>query len=417
MHIAIVGPIDTNDIRKFLATSSESLPSGYSGAPLLASLIGQLLEQGHAVSAITLSRGMPLNSTAFVVANGPNFSVTYCPMRPKAWAPNGLLLGRIVDLFAFERRSLAVAIKNRRPDVVHAHWAYEFGAAALATKLPCVVTSHDSPFDIAKISSKEKLTVSGYRWLRTLIAKKVLKRANYVTTVSPYLKEQIQPITTCNVQVIPNPVDDLALSLAASKLSSNTPEIAMVCNGWDARKNPEPGLLAFNQLMQDIPGASMHLYGNDFGPDQTAEIWCKAKGIEKGMHFHGAVPHKQLLKELAQRDLLLHTSIEESFGMVIAEAMAMGLPVVAGNASGAVPWVVGDSGTLCDIRDPANVASALIKALTQERYAAASENGIAAVKARFTTSAVADAFIATYKAAIVTTRVSKTSTKTREVAQ
>lgn len=328
-------------------------------------------------------------------------------MRPRAWGINGLLLGRIVDLFSFERRSLTYAIKNTKPDIVHAHWAYEFGAAALRSGFPHVITSHDSPFDIAQMASKEKITVSSYRWLRTLIAKKVLKSARCVTTVSPYLQQRIQPITTCKVLVVPNPVDDLALALATPRLPKISPAIAMVCNGWDARKNPEPGLLAFTQLMNDMPGATMHLYGNDFGPGQTAETWCKAKGIEKGMHFHGAVPHKQLLKELAQHDLLLHTSIEESFGMVIAEAMAMGLPVVAGNASGAVPWVVGEHGELCDVRSSAGVCTAIKAALGIDRYKQNSQNGISITRERFSPVSITDSYLTHYQRAIEKNNIAK----------
>ncbi|PQA77456.1 glycosyltransferase family 4 protein [Rhodoferax sp. TS-BS-61-7] len=417
MHIAIVGPIATNDIQQYLNGSHEKLPVGYSGAPLLASLIGSLIERGHTVSAITLSKDIALDEKGFVKAYGPNFSISYCVMRPRAWAPNRFMPGRIVDLFALEKRLLIAAINEAKPDVVHAHWAYEFGAAAISVKYPHVITSHDSPFDIARISNSEKLTICAYRWLRTLIAKNVLRRANYVTTVSPYLRDKIQPITRCKVQVIPNPVDDCALALAERRQSNNRPTIVMVCNGWDARKNPEPGLLAFTKLKIKMPGATMHLYGNDFGPNQTAETWCKAKGIENGMHFHGAVQHKQLLKELARHDLLLHTSIEESFGMVIAEAMAMGLPVVAGNASGAVPWVVGDSGMLCNIRDSDDIAAALVEALSAQRYAASSSSGIDSIKNRFTTTAVTNEFFAIYKAAISAWPTDHTNSATKGVVE
>nr|WP_315496542.1 glycosyltransferase family 4 protein [uncultured Rhodoferax sp.] len=400
MHIGLVGPIATADIKHLLTGDATQLPKGYAGGPLLATLIGELLSRGHTVSAFTLSNDLPLQANRTVTATGNRFTLHYVPMRPKAWRPNGWLPGRITDLFRFEIRGLSQAIAQANPEVLHAHWVYEFALAAIETRIPHVITCHDSPYTIAKLNSTSRPTRSLYRWLRVLMARKTFKTAKYITAVSPYMRDEVQAMTSTLIHVVPNPVDDLALALATPRLPNSSPAIAMVCNGWDARKNPEPGLLAFNQLTQDMPGATMHLYGNDFGPGQTAETWCKAKGIEKSMHFHGAVPHKQLLKELAKRDLLLHTSIEESFGMVIAEAMAMGLPVVAGNASGAVPWVVGDSGTLCDITNTESIRTALIHTLNSDLYTDYSKKRIVSTAERFTTTMVVDDFYHLYATSI-----------------
>lgn len=400
MHIGLVGPIATADIKHLLNCETVGLPVGYSGGPLLATLIGELLARGHTVSAFTLSNDLPLKATGTVTATGNNFSLSYIPMRPRAWRPNGWLPGRIVDLYRFEIDLLQRAIKLKNPDVLHAHWVYEFALAAMRTNLPHVITCHDSPYTIAKLNSTSRPTRSLYRWLRVLMALKTFKGAKIITAVSPYMKNEVQALTATPIQVVPNPVDSYATTSAMARTAPISPSIAMVCNGWDARKNPEPGLLAFSTLIKGNPGATMHLYGSDFGPGQTAETWCKAKGVEQGMVFHGAIPHKQLLQELATHDLLLHTSIEESFGMVIAEAMALGLPVVAGESSGAVPWVVGNDGTLCDITDPAAITAALRETLESACYADLSMRGIESVRRRFTTPAVVDQFYALYEQAV-----------------
>lgn len=402
MHIGLVGPIATADIKHLLDGDITRLPKGYAGGPLLATLITELLARGHTVSAFTLTNDLPLKTDAAVTVKGADdrFSLHYVPMRPKAWRPNGWLPGRIMDLFRFEIQGLKRAILERQPEVLHAHWVYEYALAAIETRIPHVITCHDSPYTIAKLNSTRRPTQSLYRWLRVLMARNTFKAAKYITAVSPYMREEVRGMTSTAIHVVPNPVDDSALALAVPKLTSNSPAIAMVCNGWDARKNPEPGLIAFSQLLADIPGATMHLYGNDFGPGQTAEIWCKSKGIEAGLHFHGAIPHKQLLKQLAHHNLLLHTSIEESFGMVLAEAMALGLPVVAGKHSGAVPWVVGAQGELCDVRSSEAVLSALKAALIPENYKNNSENGILSIKERFSQASVANNYIDHYRLAI-----------------
>lgn len=397
MHIAIVGPIATADVKHLLHDGVATRPCGYSGGPLLATLIGELIGRGHTVSAFTLSNDLPLQSRGSVEAHGTNFTLNYSPMRPRAWRPNGWLPGRIVDLYRFEIDGLRHAIEQAQPDVVHAHWTYEFALAALQTKIPHVVTCHDSPYTIAKLASSSRPTQSLYRWLRVIMARKVFRSTRCLTAVSPYMRDKVKSLTSVEIAVVPNPVDNHALLAARPRHVPSAPRLAMVCNGWNNWKNPIAGLLAFRQLQNIRPQAELHLFGADFGPGQTAESWCKANGIDVGLVFHGSVTHHHLLDSLSRLDLLLHPSLEESFGVVIAEAMAMGLPVVAGKASGAVPWVMGGIGGLCDVTQPSAIAKALEETLQPERYAQLSQQGIAAIHERFSTAAVVDQFYALYQ--------------------
>lgn len=66
----------------------------------------------------------------------------------------------------------------------------------------------------------------------------------------------------------------------------------------------------------------------------------------------GAVPFKDMPKHYRQMDVLLMPSVREGFGLVVAEAMACGLPVVASNCS-AIPELVdnGKGGFLCPVGD------------------------------------------------------------------
>jgi len=397
MHIGIVGPIASADIVHLLDDDSLRLPKGYAGAPLLVCLIEGLLQRGHRVSAFSVSADMPLNRKASVTAGGKKFSISFCPMRPRAWQPNGWLPGRIVDFFGFERNALQHAIKREAPDVIHAHWAYEFALAALATKIPHVVTCHDSPYKVARLASCSRLTVSAYRWLRILMARKVMRNSKCMTAVSPYMRDEIQALTTARIAVVPNPVDNLALALARHREVPVVPRLAMVCNGWSDLKNPQPALLAFAELRISSPDAELHLFGHDFGPGETAESWCTQRRIENGMVFHGSLPHQRLLQSLAELDLLLHPSLEESFGVVIAEALTMGLPVVAGKSSGAVPWVVGGGGHLCDVRSPEDIKKTLLSVLDSKRYGRLSSEGMASARDRFSADQVIDQYLNLYK--------------------
>ncbi len=401
MHIAIVGPIATEDIRHLLEGEVTDLPVGYSGAPLLVTLIAELLRRGHRITAVTLSGEMAFDWRQSVRAKSVNLEMIYVPMRRRAWQPNGWRLGRIVDLYALERRGLQYAIEQAAPDVVHAHWSYEFAWAAQRSGLPTLITCHDSPFLVARMYNQSRPTRSLYRWLKAGMAWHVLRHARHVTAVSPYMREQAQPLCKCLVTVVPNPlpysVCDKALDLSCQP-DPHSPLLAMVANGWSKLKNPEPAMKAFARFRIRKPGARLKMFGSDFGPGECAELWARRNGLAVGMEFIGRVPYAQLLDELAAADVLVHPSLEETFGMTIAEAMALGVPVIGGARSGAVPWVIGEGGILVDVTSAAAIEQALLDILNNpERYRTMAEGARARVLEHFTVASVADAYETIYQ--------------------
>lgn len=86
-------------------------------------------------------------------------------------------------------------------------------------------------------------------------------------------------------------------------------------------------------------------------------------GLDDVVEFRGWVPYDELPRIYAQASALVLGSLpvpfwEEQFGMVLVEAMAGHVPVVAA-ASGAIPEVVGESGTLFTPGDWLGLADAL----------------------------------------------------------
>ena len=399
MHIALVGPISTDSIAPFLGEHGGRLPPGYVGAPLMGTLIGELLKRGYQVSAFTTSPGVQLGKNEWVIADGERFRIHYCGLRPHSFRPKHGHLGRASDVFSLERSSLRNAILSAAPDVVHAHWTYEFGLAAIETGLPHVITCHDAPHLVLKYMPNL------YRLVRYWMARRCLARANVVTAVSPFLRTEVQPICPATIEVIPNPLPkavferDARLNGAAKSI--HEPAVAMVMNGWGKLKNPEPALRAFHALRKRLPGAEMHLYGADFGPGERAEQWGRTAGITDGMRFFGKLPHLELLRNLKKADVLLHPSLLESCPMGVAEAMALGLPVVGGTKSGGLPWVVGEGGILVDVTKPQAMADALYRLLDDEgaRDRAAREASGRARKL-FAVETVADMYEVQYRLAL-----------------
>ncbi|MBC7732914.1 MAG: glycosyltransferase family 4 protein [Bacteriovorax sp.] len=397
LHIGIAAPIATADIAHLLDSQVAPLPRGYAGAPLLGTLIEELLRRGHRVSAFTLSSDLPLDDGSTVVLKGHNLTLYCCPMRPRAWPFNGSRVGRIVDLYAFERRGLERAIAHAKPDVVHAHWAYEFAWAALRSGLPHVVTCHDSPFVIARF--QRDFRHGAYRWLRAGMAWHVLRQARHVTTVSPYMVAQIQPLCRAAVSVVPNPITERAF--ARPRIAQpGRQRVLMVANGWDVRKNGEAALRAFALLSESLPGAELQVFGHDHGEGESAHRWWQQIGLKGRVSFVGGVTHEQVLAAMAQADVFMHAALEESFGAVLAEALAIGTPVVAGAASGAVPWVVGDAGRLVDVTRPESIAAALRDLLTDAAESSRLGHvGSERVRSMFSAEAVTAAYEHAYEIA------------------
>lgn len=361
MKIGIAGPISTESVARFIEGDVSSLPVGYGGAPLLGTLIGGLLARGHQVFAYTTSPNLP----HAVMAQGGRFKIYYCPARKHSVRMNGWHLGRIVDFFRLERRYLVQAMRMDNPDIVHAHWAYEFALATIAFGKPHVVTCHDAPQEVLKYMPNL------YRLGRYFMALKAMRAAQKLTTVSPYMSELLGPLVHKDIEVIPNPIPPMIAHQIldhSRQLSLTAPVVVMVANGWGRRKNPQAGLLAFAKLRTLLGGARLRLFGGEFGQGEVAQRWAREQGIVAGMEFIGRLPYENLLEEIAKGDVFLHPSLEESFGMVVAEAMALGVPVVGGKASGAVPWVIGEGGVLVDVTNPTEIAAALKAVLANQDH-------------------------------------------------
>jgi glycosyltransferase involved in cell wall biosynthesis len=82
----------------------------------------------------------------------------------------------------------------------------------------------------------------------------------------------------------------------------------------------------------------------------------------KGIVLTGRVTHEKALEWFARSSIFVLPSIEDGFGMVLAEAQACGLPVIASVNSGG-PDIINeaDNGFLVPIRSPDTIAELLIR--------------------------------------------------------
>lgn len=397
MHIGIAGPIATVDIAHLLEPGSGPV-SEMQGSSLLVTLIEELLARGHRVSAFTAEPSLEPRNDNIVVAHGPGLSVYFVPRRRRGFRFDRGHRGRIVDLFKLEREALVRAMRLAAPDIVHAHWTYEFGWAAQDAGLPCLISCHDAPWTILRLMK------DFYRAGRLVMACRVLRHAKHLTAVSPYLLDELSRLTTAHIEIVPNPLPHKTLALGRERrhgdFAHRPARIIMIINGWSKIKNADIGMAGLVKLKRKRPELELDLVGPGLGKGENAEQWARDRGVHLLFNFHGRMPYEDTQQLLARADVLVHPSIQESFGMTVAEAMALGIPVVAGISSGAIPWVTGDgqAGLLVDVRSEDAIAEAAGRLMNEpELYARCSASGRKRATQVFSPAAVADAYLNQYE--------------------
>ncbi|HXH09766.1 MAG TPA: glycosyltransferase family 4 protein [Alphaproteobacteria bacterium] len=346
MHVGIVAPCSSGLLADLLPDSG-GVDLGCGGY-LIATLVRALVQRQHRVSVITLSPEIEGPITLM----GPNLQYCVYPMRTSK---------RMRDLYKLERQGLREGIGLAKPDVLHAHWTYEFALACMETSLPAVITTHDNAFQVFRFCRDL------YRLGRLYLQIRVIRKARWLTAVSPYLAYSLRWLARTEIAIIPNPIEVSEKLKEVAAIVPHPLRVATVLNGWGHRKNPKAALRAFALLRREVPDAQMYMYGADFEAGGVAARWAMKKRLARNIHFCGFLPHHELQQALSRMSLLLHPALEESFGMVLVEAMALGLPVIAGGASGGVPWVLNDgrAGYLTDVTDPEAIARTLLTCIEQ----------------------------------------------------
>jgi glycosyltransferase involved in cell wall biosynthesis len=82
-------------------------------------------------------------------------------------------------------------------------------------------------------------------------------------------------------------------------------------------------------------------------------------GSMEGIRFHGSVPQPQLFAAFERSDVLVFPTLSDGFGLVVAEALAQGLPVITTDQAGAADLLTKESGIIVPAADSHALAKAL----------------------------------------------------------
>lgn len=340
MRIVVTGPAPVQELAPHLGLDRADLPVGMPGTPVVA-LVQHLAAMGHRPVLVTCDRGVSQERRF----EGGGIRVRVGPYRARHVAR---------DVFAAERSYLRDAIADEGADVVHAHWTYEYALAALDSDTPTLVTVRDWAPAILRYHPDP------YRVVRLAMQLRTLRRARRLTVTSPYLERRVRWVTGRSPVLVPNAIaDEIVDPRPTFGPAGVPPRLVAINNGWSRRKNVATLLRALPDIRRAVPGTELELVGTGYGPGEAAHRWALHHGLGEGVTFRGQLPAADTIAALRRSDLLVHPSREESFGLVLVEAMAQGTAVIGGVRSGAVPWVLhgGAAGRLVDVGDPAAIAA------------------------------------------------------------
>jgi glycosyltransferase involved in cell wall biosynthesis len=290
----------------------------------------QLVEEskkhpGVEVHVITLS---PHISSGKDVQEG-RVTVHYLPSR----------LPRFLASLGFDQWQVIKKIREINPDVIHAQMTapvYGLPAALTGNAGRVILTVHGIVREESKtwkgITGRLKGAIYG------LMEDYALSHIPLIIAITPYVKRKIKPRTKSNPHVIPiGIVKDYYAAHGVEKEGR-----LLFVGGIEPRKGIIHLLEALT-LLKGRKNLSLHIVGGvrDWACKRQLEDYMQKNGLEDIVSFEGVKAHKHLISEYAACSVFILPSSEESEGIVLLEAMAMGKPVVASRAGG-IPDVVKD---------------------------------------------------------------------------
>lgn len=272
----------------------------------------------------------------------------------KSYLPQRFLGPKLV-----ERRNIQLFLKvfalylkrHGRPDIIHAHNVFYAGFIAKYLSdhyaIPYVLTEHSSAY--ARGFIPPELLVR---------AKSVCVSAKALSCVSHSFQSILKEQLGFSFEVLHNIVDG---SFFDTQLKHPEGDDFVFLNvaSLDENKNQALALRAFAKEFKGRR-ATFRIAGD--GPlKETLKSLAAELGIASQIKFLGQIPREAVREEMRQADCFVLPSNFETFGVVLIEAMASGLPLVATRSGGPEDIVTAKNGILVGVGREDELAAAMVQ--------------------------------------------------------
>lgn len=275
-------------------------------------------------------------------------------------------------------RRVKSILKGEKFDIVHVH---EPGAPLLSL----IVLRHSHAVNVGTFHAYRESNAL-YEYGRPLAAR-VFGRLDGRIVVSPAVRSYLERYFPGDYRVIPNGIDFSRFASSEiepiSKFNDGRPNILFV-GRLEERKGFGHLLRAYPHIKERIPDARLLVVGA-FGDEDKAPFvrYARANRL-RGIHFVGWISRQELPRYYRTASLFCAPSTGfESFGIVLLEAMASGVPIIASDIAGYHHVLTdGAEGLLVKPGDEQAIAMAAVTVLNDGTLAArfAAEGRVTAAK-------------------------------------
>lgn len=356
------------------------------GSGVIATELGKMLsEKGHEIHFITSGIPFRLNkiypTITFHQVEVNSYSVFQ-------YAPYDIALAG----------KMAEVIVDQQLDVLHVHYAIPHAVCAILAK-----DMANSDIGIVTTLHGTDITVLGYDSSLTGAIKYGIEKSDVVTAVSNSLAKETMDLIAPDkeIETIYNFIDEREYTKKdpgnLKELLGIKPHEKVVIHVSNFRKVKHvPDIItSFKLIHQEVP-SKLLLVGD--GPEKHPIMESiKGTSIENDVLFLGK---QESLSELyAIADLMLLLSEKESFGLVLLEAMACGVPCIGTNVGG-IPEVItnGENGYIVELGDCEKVAEYGVKILQNPTlHKQIVDRSLAIIQDRFSSNSILEQYEAMYE--------------------
>ena len=260
---------------------------------------------------------------------------------------NGLM--KLFKYYTWFRKGVKLGVEYTDTTVIHAHGAVLNGTLAYLIgkklKIPFVVTEHTGPYS--------RILNSG---IKSRISKFVFNKAAKVLVVSKHQKNEVLKLGVSpeKVEVSYNPVNTDTFKIAAN---NNTKNIVFVSR-LDEFKGGLRTLKAFHKIISNHPSYQLTIIGE--GEEyEVIKNYIKTNNLQDKVTLKGTLTKPEIAKVYAVSSFSVFPSRFETFGLVVAEALAAGLPVVCTNQTAPKEFVNDKNGILVEPDSIDEIAGAM----------------------------------------------------------